>query len=263
MRRTASAATRPAPPPPTRWARGPGSCCCSRRRRTRETPRPSHGCARLAGLPASRPRCGSATVPPRDAGRESARGTRHLSEPIGRGARVRRGVGPLRPATATWPTAPAAPLVALVLRKRALSSPAALAASLRHRMAWLDRRDAPVDQPLPALRRRGDRTRRRRAPGGAAAAWTGRRAVPRPRCWPPRSRPPNAPPAAWSKLRALRRLLRRTASRPGVHRVSRHAAGAVGGAVGRDHRRHAARRRAPCRARVGARPVRRRARARC
>ena len=42
---------------------------------------------------------------------------------------------------------PAAALVALLLRKRALSSPAALATSLRHRIAWLERRGVSVDQP--------------------------------------------------------------------------------------------------------------------
>lgn len=42
---------------------------------------------------------------------------------------------------------PAARLVAVVLRKRALSSMAALASSLRHRLEWLDRRPGTIDQP--------------------------------------------------------------------------------------------------------------------
>jgi superfamily II DNA or RNA helicase len=41
----------------------------------------------------------------------------------------------------------AARLVAVVLRKRALSSMAALAASLRHRLEWLDRQPGALDQP--------------------------------------------------------------------------------------------------------------------
>jgi superfamily II DNA or RNA helicase len=42
---------------------------------------------------------------------------------------------------------PSARLVGVVLRKRALSSAAALAASLRHRLAWLERRPDMPDQP--------------------------------------------------------------------------------------------------------------------
>ena len=41
----------------------------------------------------------------------------------------------------------AARLVAVVLRKRALSSMAALASSLRHRLEWLDRQPGGIDQP--------------------------------------------------------------------------------------------------------------------
>ncbi len=71
------------------------------------------------------------------------------------------------------PRAPCRTLIALVLRKRALSSPAALAASLRHRMAWLDGHDTPVRTTWPALLRRGKRARRCHATRGAAAEWAG------------------------------------------------------------------------------------------
>lgn len=107
---------------------------------------------------------------------------------------------------------PASRLIALVLRKRALSSPAALAASLRHRMAWLDRHDMPTEQPgLPfddeetersdeeqpaVLRDRGLADLRAEAALLAAAHTAAECAT-----------------ACWSKLRALRRLLRRTHER--------------------------------------------------
>ncbi len=107
---------------------------------------------------------------------------------------------------------PASPLIALVLRKRALSSPAALAASLRHRMAWLDRQDTPVEQPgLPfsdeesepgdatqpaVLRERALADMRTEAALLGAALHAAERAVMR-----------------WSKASTLRRLLRRTRER--------------------------------------------------
>ena len=107
---------------------------------------------------------------------------------------------------------PASPLVALVLRKRALSSPAALASSLRHRMAWLDRHDTPVEQPgLPfnddesepgddeqpaVLRESGLADVRSEAALLAAALQAAERAA-----------------TSWSKVRALRCLLRRTRER--------------------------------------------------
>ena len=107
---------------------------------------------------------------------------------------------------------PESRLIALVLRKRALSSPAALARSLRHRMAWLDRHDAPTEQPgLPFddeeiersddeqpewLRQRGLADARVEAAVLASALHAAQNAS-----------------AQWSKLRALRRLLRRTCDR--------------------------------------------------
>jgi len=107
---------------------------------------------------------------------------------------------------------PASPLIALVLRKRALSSPAALASSLRHRMAWLDRYDTPVEQPgLPfndeesesgddgqpaVLRESGLADMRSEAALLASALQAAERAA-----------------TGWSKVRALRCLLRRTRER--------------------------------------------------
>ena len=104
---------------------------------------------------------------------------------------------------------PAAPLIALVLRKRWLSSPAALAASLRHRMAWLERPDARIGQPClpfddeeaepadaeqPAVLREGGLADLRAEAALLAAAHVAAEQA----------------AASWAKVRALRRLLRRT-----------------------------------------------------
>jgi superfamily II DNA or RNA helicase len=107
---------------------------------------------------------------------------------------------------------PVTRLIALVLRKRALSSPAALASSLRHRMAWLDAHDATVQQPgLPfcdeeseigdvtqpaVLRQGGLADVRSETALLAAALHSAERAA-----------------ACWSKVGALRRLVRRTRER--------------------------------------------------
>jgi superfamily II DNA or RNA helicase len=103
-------------------------------------------------------------------------------------------------------------LIAIVLRKRALSSPAALAASLRHRMAWLDRQPAPAEQPgLPFDEEETERSDTEQprillesglADGRAEGALlrtaldAAKRAV-----------------ATWSKRDLLQRLLRRTSER--------------------------------------------------
>ena len=107
---------------------------------------------------------------------------------------------------------PESRLIALVLRKRALSSPAALTSSLRHRMAWLDRHDAPAEQPgLPfdaeeTERSDDEQPELLRQPGLAdarveaallAAAFKAAQSA----------------AAHWSKLRSLRRLLKRTCDR--------------------------------------------------
>ncbi len=107
---------------------------------------------------------------------------------------------------------PAARLIAMVLRKRGLSSPAALAASLRHRMEWLACHDQPVEQPSlpfddedvdagddrqPAVMRERGLTDVRAETALLAAAHTAAEHAAR----------------QWTKLGALRRLLRRTRER--------------------------------------------------
>ena len=107
---------------------------------------------------------------------------------------------------------PESRLIALVLRKRALSSPAALLRSLQHRIAWLGRHDVPTEQPdLPfddeeidrsddeqpdVLRERGLADSPAEAALLAGALHAAQSAAKR-----------------WSKLRALLRLLRRTRDR--------------------------------------------------
>ncbi len=163
--------------------------------------------------------------PARDGRPRIGQGPRHLSETIGRGTCVRRGVGPLRPATGPGrhPRGAACrpgPSQARVVEP----SGAGGQSSASHRVAGPTRRAGRT--AVPALQRGGNRTRRRPAPGGAAAAWTGRRGC--------RSRV--------ADCRARRRRTRRhgmeqaacTATpvalhgraRPGVHGVPRHADGA-------------------------------------
>ena len=104
---------------------------------------------------------------------------------------------------------PASALVALVLRKRALSSPAALASSLRHRIAWLERRGVPVDQPcLPFDDEEADPADDEH-PAALREAWLPDTSLEATLLTAALAAADRAS-ASWSKLRPLRRLLSTT-----------------------------------------------------